>query len=141
MFYWHIQSEIGYVKINQGCLLVYYINSNWCAKAMDLILITWCLTVFQASPNHISARGLTAVKKLLGAKQTLHSEINVKFITSESLSENSIPAKFDARTKWPKCPSIDSIKDQSDCGSCWVCFLRLMYIWNLNTIFYIVNAI
>ncbi|KAI6654792.1 Cathepsin B [Oopsacas minuta] len=30
-----------------------------------------------------------------------------------------IPAEFDARTKWARCPSIGTIQDQSNCGSCW----------------------
>jgi cathepsin B len=31
----------------------------------------------------------------------------------------ALPVAFDARTQWPKCPSIQEIRDQSDCGSCW----------------------
>jgi len=31
----------------------------------------------------------------------------------------SIPASFDARTAWSKCPSIAHIRDQGPCGSCW----------------------
>lgn len=31
-----------------------------------------------------------------------------------------IPDTFDARQKWPDCPSIDDIRDQGACGSCWV---------------------
>nr|QOV03095.1 cathepsin B1 [Mahanarva fimbriolata] len=30
-----------------------------------------------------------------------------------------IPKQFDAREKWPNCPSIGRIMDQSRCGSCW----------------------
>ncbi|EYB96051.1 hypothetical protein Y032_0154g3013 [Ancylostoma ceylanicum] len=26
---------------------------------------------------------------------------------------------FDARTQWPECRSIGTIRDQSACGSCW----------------------
>ncbi|KIH65194.1 papain family cysteine protease [Ancylostoma duodenale] len=29
------------------------------------------------------------------------------------------PASFDARTHWPECTSIGTIRDQSACGSCW----------------------
>jgi cathepsin B len=35
------------------------------------------------------------------------------------INEATIPDSFDARTQWPKCPSIGYIRDQSDCGSCW----------------------
>jgi cathepsin B len=30
-----------------------------------------------------------------------------------------IPASFDSRKQWPNCKSIQEIRDQSDCGSCW----------------------
>ncbi len=26
---------------------------------------------------------------------------------------------FDSRTQWPKCPTIQEIRDQGSCGSCW----------------------
>ena len=32
---------------------------------------------------------------------------------------NDVPATFDARTKWPDCPSIKEVRDQGSCGSCW----------------------
>lgn len=31
-----------------------------------------------------------------------------------------IPESFDAREKWPNCPTIKDITDQGNCGSCWV---------------------
>lgn len=31
-----------------------------------------------------------------------------------------IPESFDAREQWPECPIIGQIRDQSNCGSCWV---------------------
>lgn len=33
-----------------------------------------------------------------------------------------LPATFDARQQWPQCPEIGFIRDQADCGSCWVRF-------------------
>ena len=30
-----------------------------------------------------------------------------------------VPSAFDARTRWPNCPSLFEIRDQSNCGSCW----------------------
>lgn len=30
-----------------------------------------------------------------------------------------LPTNFDAREKWPDCPTINEIYDQARCGSCW----------------------
>lgn len=30
-----------------------------------------------------------------------------------------LPESFDARAKWPECPSIAEIRQQGCCGSCW----------------------
>jgi cathepsin B len=30
-----------------------------------------------------------------------------------------VPSAFDAREKWPQCPSVMLVRDQSACGSCW----------------------
>ena len=31
-----------------------------------------------------------------------------------------LPKSFDARVEWSRCPSIQEIRDQGSCGSCWV---------------------
>lgn len=31
----------------------------------------------------------------------------------------ALPERFDAREQWPDCPSLQQIRDQSNCGSCW----------------------
>lgn len=31
----------------------------------------------------------------------------------------TIPENFDSREKWPQCPSLKRVRDQSACGSCW----------------------
>lgn len=31
-----------------------------------------------------------------------------------------LPDSFDARKQWPDCPTIQQIRDQGSCGSCWV---------------------
>ena len=31
-----------------------------------------------------------------------------------------IPDSFDARKNWPGCPTIQEVRDQGACGSCWV---------------------
>ena len=31
----------------------------------------------------------------------------------------NLPESFDPVEKWPECPSLKEIRDQSVCGSCW----------------------
>ena len=39
---------------------------------------------------------------------------------SQLFSNQAIPEAFDAREQWPDCPTIQEIRDQGSCGSCWV---------------------
>lgn len=32
----------------------------------------------------------------------------------------ALPDNFDARVQWPNCPTIKEVRDQGNCGSCWV---------------------
>nr|ABY78826.1 cathepsin B-like protease [Trypanosoma congolense] len=41
----------------------------------------------------------------------------VNFTEEELLAP--LPETFDAAEKWPNCPTITEISDQSSCGSCW----------------------
>ncbi|EFA01288.1 cathepsin B [Tribolium castaneum] len=36
-----------------------------------------------------------------------------------NFNPQDIPKTFDARKKWPKCDSLNRIRDQGSCGSCW----------------------
>lgn len=35
-------------------------------------------------------------------------------------SRKRIPKNFDSREEWPSCYIIGNVKDQANCGSCWV---------------------
>lgn len=35
-------------------------------------------------------------------------------------ADMELPDNFDSRTQWPNCPTINEIRDQGSCGSCWV---------------------
>eukprot|EP01063_Lacrimia_lanifica_P032213 TRINITY_DN545_c0_g2_i1.p2 TRINITY_DN545_c0_g2~~TRINITY_DN545_c0_g2_i1.p2 ORF type:complete len:326 (+),score=127.36 TRINITY_DN545_c0_g2_i1:54-1031(+) len=40
-------------------------------------------------------------------------------IEQSTLEASGLPASFDARDAFPKCPVIGHVRDQSSCGSCW----------------------
>jgi cathepsin B len=64
-----------------------------------------------------STNSFEYVKRLCGAKPAPEGKklpIKLHHVVPEA-----IPASFDSRTNWASCPSIQEVRDQSDCGSCW----------------------
>lgn len=39
---------------------------------------------------------------------------------THDVTAEELPEQFDAREQWPDCPTIQEIRDQGSCGSCWV---------------------
>lgn len=58
------------------------------------------------------------VKKMCGT--ILPTPENMRLPLGKIEIVDDVPDSFDARLKWPKCKSIREIRDQSNCGSCWV---------------------
>lgn len=56
----------------------------------------------------------------------VHPDANIYLPPAKNVSElysnDEIPENFDAREKWPHCPTIGEIRDQGSCGSCWVLY-------------------
>lgn len=51
----------------------------------------------------------------------LHPDPNYKPpVLVHTFNARDVPESFDARTKWPNCDSLNRIRDQGACGSCWV---------------------
>lgn len=46
-----------------------------------------------------------------------------------------IPKTFDARLRWWKCKSIREVRDQGNCGSCWVPMFSKEFNHNRSTHF------
>ncbi|KAI1286145.1 Cathepsin B [Halotydeus destructor] len=70
---------------------------------------------FQAGRN-FDPTELDHVVKMLGVK-TDGKTPRLPALVHEDISD--LPESFDARKKWPKCPTISKISDQGSCGSCW----------------------
>lgn len=49
---------------------------------------------------------------------------NLTYLENElDINRISLPENYDVQLKWSECASVISIRDQSNCGSCWVCIL------------------
>ena len=70
-------------------------------------------TTWKAGPNFIG-KDEKYVRRLCGALESKMPPL--KKITPLE----DIPDEFDSRTNWPDCATIRDIRDQADCGSCWV---------------------
>ena len=52
-----------------------------------------------------------------------NQQLKIRTIASSRARKTSIPDSFDARNQWSNCPTVQQIRDQGSCGSCWVRFL------------------
>jgi len=78
-------------------------------------------TSWRAGHNHITRMPRSEARRLLGvdAKKVIASasKFKAKRFTKEQLRD--VPESFDSRVQWPNCPTIQEIRDQKQCGSCW----------------------
>uniref|UniRef100_A0A8C6WHA6 Cathepsin Bb n=1 Tax=Neogobius melanostomus TaxID=47308 RepID=A0A8C6WHA6_9GOBI len=62
--------------------------------------------------------------------QVFHNTENIK-----------LPDRFDAREQWPKCPTIPQIRDQGNCGSCWVSLIKMFsFYFSILIIFVMISV-
>lgn len=65
---------------------------------------------------------LQEVKTLCGTWTEGHPDyvrMNLTRAPEDTNPSTDIPTDFDARTNWPECSVIATVRDQSSCGSCW----------------------
>ena len=73
-------------------------------------------TTWKAEKSKFHSWELAAFKKTLGARGIGEpSKLEKKFY--ENVGD--LPEEFDSRTQWPDCPTIQEVRDQGNCGSCW----------------------
>ena len=76
-------------------------------------------TTWKAEVNpRFASLNLEAIKKRMGTfEETRYSKMQYYFNHAKDVE---VPASFDAREQWPHCETIQEIRDQGSCGSCWV---------------------
>jgi cathepsin B len=57
--------------------------------------------------------------RLMGVNHVHNSVKARKHLAKSRFMDIELPKNFDARTNWPDCASLRTIRDQSSCGSCW----------------------
>jgi cathepsin B len=74
-------------------------------------------TTWRAGHNHrFDDLSLGHVKNLLGAFRGENPE---KLPMKDIKVMEDLPTNFDLREQWPQCQSLQEVRDQSNCGSCW----------------------
>jgi len=74
-------------------------------------------TTWKAGPNFNQNIPLSYFRRLMGVHPD--SKYHMPSIKTYDLTATDIPENFDARQQWPHCPTIQEIRDQGSCGSCW----------------------
>ncbi|KAG6448409.1 hypothetical protein O3G_MSEX005490, partial [Manduca sexta] len=75
-------------------------------------------STWRAGRNFRKDTSLKHIKGLLGViKDPNPIELPLKTHHPDVIA--SLPETFDLRDKWPNCPSLNDIRDQGSCGSCW----------------------
>lgn len=81
------------------------------------------IIMFQAGDDNVVPGDGADFRRLMGVfprNDNSYRLAPIKESVVDDINE-ALPADFDARGRWPKCLSLlGSVKDQSNCGSCWV---------------------
>ncbi|KAJ3624682.1 hypothetical protein MTP99_018286 [Tenebrio molitor] len=76
-------------------------------------------TTWVARRNFPEDTPIEQLKRLNGALDGPHHKYQVK-LKVHRVNVSAIPDTFDGRTYWSQCESLKDIRDQGNCGSCWV---------------------
>lgn len=73
---------------------------------------------WESGRNFPANTPIAHINKLMGALEDHHFDKLVSVVHDADLIA-SLPDNFDPRDKWPNCPTLNEIRDQGSCGSCW----------------------
>jgi hypothetical protein len=73
----------------------------------------------QAGRSYLDSVPLHQVKRMCGVLPD-PTGYKLPLLLHDKKNYKDLPKSFDARVEWPNCPTIQEIRDQGACGSCWV---------------------
>jgi len=75
-------------------------------------------STWTAGRSYLDYVPLHQVKRMCGVIPAAHGTKRREMIHDKK-NYKDLPKSFDARVQWPACPTIQEVRDQGACGSCW----------------------
>jgi Cysteine protease len=76
-------------------------------------------TMWKAAHNPITRMPKSEARRLLGVDLKNLRSYNWRKQEFTAAEIAAAPASFDSRTQWPSCSTMNDIRNQKHCGSCW----------------------
>ena len=76
-------------------------------------------TTWRAGQNFHPDTSIDYLRRLMGVHRDAHRFRLPPKVEYDFGDFEDIPESFDSRKQWPNCPTINEIRDQGSCGSCW----------------------
>jgi cathepsin B len=76
-------------------------------------------TTWTAARTKFHDWSMKSVKRLMGVPLWYMNKITKDLDVVYHQSSLQLEDHFDSREQWPDCPTIQEIRDQGNCGSCW----------------------
>ncbi|XP_031625903.1 cathepsin B [Contarinia nasturtii] len=106
------------------CILLVFTLATVLADGIDdplsdefIEIINQKATTWKAGRNFHSSTPKTYLQSLMGVHPDSKNYLNEPKMLSSIRAD--LPENFDSRVNWPNCPTIQEIRDQGSCGSCW----------------------
>ncbi|UYV64293.1 CTSB, partial [Cordylochernes scorpioides] len=112
-------------RMKELLILAALIASAWCSTNLDdlhpmsdeyIEAINNLGTTWKAGRNYAKDTSLESLKKLCGTIKSQNKSIPIRYHDSDKIE---IPESYDVRQYWSICKSVNKIRDQGACRSCY----------------------